>query len=156
MLEIHDYKSGDVITTPCDTTPDSLYILVQGGIEVRVQSMEGMHSIHAHKPGDLANVIAFTGGFRTGICTSLHAVGYTQVLSLPRTKFEALIHTHPTVVYRFTKGLIRYVHSVMHHLNMDLVVLNQQINCSGIQCQMLQGTLHQVSETIHEIETVQG
>jgi CRP-like cAMP-binding protein len=138
LLDVHSYQSGEVIATPCDAEPDSLYFLVHGCIEVRLQSLQGLRTIHVVNPGELANIIAFAGGHTTGVCATLHAVGSTQALSLSRIKFEELIYTQPSVVYRFSQGIVLYVHRIMRHMNSDLAMLNNQITCAGIDCQMRQ------------------
>ncbi len=138
LLAVHTYQSGYVIATPCDAEPDSLYLLVHGCIEVRLQSRQGLRTIHVDNPGELANIIAFAGGHTSGVCATLHAVGSTQALSLSRIKFEELIYTHPSVVYRFSRGIVLYVHHIMRHLNSDLTMLNNQITGTGIEYQMRQ------------------
>jgi CRP-like cAMP-binding protein len=138
LLEIRNYQSGEIIATPCDTESDSLFLLISGCIEVRMQSAEGLHSIQTLNPGDLANVIAFCGGAIAGICTTLHAVGATQAASLKRKTFEDLLYVDSFVVYRFSRGIVRYVYNVMRHLNSNLIELNEQIHCDGIYCQLHQ------------------
>ena len=137
ILDVHDYRAGEVIATSCDSVPDNLYLLVSGSIEVRVRSKEGLNSFRVINPGELANVLAFTGGTITGVCTSLHAEDDTRVLSLRRSRFEKLIFTHPSVVYRFSLGLIRYIHRVMRLLNTDLIKLEEKIVCPGMLCRMV-------------------
>jgi signal-transduction protein with cAMP-binding, CBS, and nucleotidyltransferase domain len=141
ILDVHNYQSGEVIATPCDAEPESLYLLVHGCIEVRLQSLQGLRTIHVVNPGELANIIAFAGGHTSGVCATLHAVGLTRALSLSRIRYEQLIYTHPSVVYRFSQGLVRYVHHIMRHLNTDLAVLNKQITCTGVDFQMRQGSV---------------
>jgi hypothetical protein len=60
---------------------------------------------------------------------------------LSRIKYEELIYSHPILVYRFSQGLVRYVHHIMRHLNTDLAVLNKQITCTGVDYQMRQGSV---------------
>jgi hypothetical protein len=38
-------------------------------------------------------------------------------LSLERAKFETLINSHPMIVYKVMRGVVRNVHSIVRHMN---------------------------------------
>jgi len=128
-MNLNDYRSGELIAASGDGVADSLYLLVSGGLEIRVQSREGLNSFNLGTPGDLANVIAFAGGGAAGVSTALRATGETRVLSLSRSSFEELIFTHPLLVYRMSQALVRYIHGVACFLSVDLDRLAQRIAC---------------------------
>lgn len=113
LFDVENYKAGEVIAKPGDARPDNLYILVHGGIDVKIVSEDGDFSIHVLQPGDLAGMITFVGGLSAQISATLYAVGDTQVLSLERAKFETLINSHPLIVYRFMRGLARSMHGIV-------------------------------------------
>jgi CRP-like cAMP-binding protein len=117
LFEVQEYKSGEAIVQPGDARPDQLYVLMHGEIEVRIKSGEGESIIHVFKPGDLAGMITFAGGAATQISSALYAVGNTQVLSLERDKFENLINSHPMIVYRVMRGVVRNTHSIARREN---------------------------------------
>src|SRR3989338_2495233 len=110
LFEIQDYKAGQAIVRPGVDQPDNLYILAHGEIEVKIQSSEGEAAIHVLKPGDLAGIITFAGGTSAHVSAILCAIGDTKVLSMPRAKFEMLINTHPMIVYKVMRGVVRDVH----------------------------------------------
>jgi CRP-like cAMP-binding protein len=139
MLVVDDFSSGDLICLPKGIFQDSLFIVVSGGVEVRLTSQEGVLTVHVAKPGDIANTIAFMGGSRFGIDTRLYAEGATKLLRLDRNKLEEHIYTHPIMVYRLTRGISRYVHGRLRHLSGEVAVLNQLITCAVVEPQMLQG-----------------
>ena len=127
LFEIKDYKSGQVIVKPGDEHPDNLYILAHGDIEVRIESKGQDSIIHVLKPGDLAGIITFVGGAASDISATLCAVGDTKVLSLEREKFETLINSHPMMVYKVMRGVVRNVHGIVRSVNSQSKELSNYI-----------------------------
>ncbi|MDH2915455.1 MAG: cyclic nucleotide-binding domain-containing protein [Gallionella sp.] len=154
MLVADDFSAGDLICLPKGIFQDSLFIVMSGGIEVRLNSPEGVLTVHAIKPGDIANTIAFMGGNRFGIDSRLYAEGATSVLRLDRNKLEEHLYTHPVLVYRLTRGITRYVHGRLRYLSGELTSLNQLITCADIEPQMRQGDA--VTRAMSSSELVMG
>ena len=127
LFEIQDYKAGQAIIRPGFDQPDNLYILAHGEIQVKIQSSEGEAAIHVLKPGDLAGIITFAGGTSEHISATLSAVGDTKLLSLPKAKFETLINTHPMIVYKVMRGVVRDVHGIVRRMNAQSVELSNYI-----------------------------
>ncbi len=126
IAEVKDLKAGDSLVAPGDSH-ESLLILAHGNIEVSVQSGEEQVTLHVLKPGDLAGVIGFVGGSANQVSASLHAMGDVRVLSLDRKRFEALVASHPTIVYRVMCGLVRNVHGIVRRMNVQSVELSNYI-----------------------------
>lgn len=139
MLVVDEFSAGDLICLPKEDFKDSLFIVMSGGVEVRLTSPEGVLTVHAIKPGDIANTIAFMGGNRYGIDSRLYAEGATRVLRLDRIKLEEHLYTHSALVYRLTRGITRYVHGRLRHLNGEIDSLNHRITSSDVGRQMQQG-----------------
>ncbi len=132
LFEIQEYKAGEVIVQPGDTQYDNLYILASGDIEVRIAGGSGEEStVHVLKPGDLAGMITFAGGAAAHISATLYAVGATKVLSMERVRFEALINSHPKLVYRVMRGIIRNMHGILRRVNSESAELSNYINKIG-------------------------
>ncbi len=127
LFEILDYKAGQAIVRPGVDQADNLYILAHGEIQVMIQSHEGDAAIHVLKPGDLAGIITFAGGTSAHISATLSAVGDTKVLSMPRAKFETLINTHPMIVYKVMRGVVRDVHGIVRRMNAQSAELSNYI-----------------------------
>ncbi len=139
LFELHSYTAGAFISRPVVSETDSLYLLLEGHLEITVQSIEGQLDIHLIKPGDLANIIAFVGG-ANHTSTQLCALESSRVMSLSRRCFEGLACTHPTLVYGVQRGIARYVHNVMRSMNFELNSLSHQV--SGIaSATFLEGSL---------------
>lgn len=128
LLSVRYVDRGDVITKPRDKHADNLFILVQGRVEVLIESEEGLNSIFVVNPGDLAGIITFSGRTISPIKVTVVALEPTQVLSLDRIKFESLIYTHPQLVYRFYQGMVRHTHRLMRHFDSVVADLSEQIS----------------------------
>ena len=127
LFEVKDYKAGQVIVKPGDEHPDNLYILAHGDIEVKIESAGEDSTIHVLKPGDLAGIITFVGGAASDISATLCAIGNTKVLSLERARFETLINSHPMMVYKVMRGVVRNVHGIVRRVNSQSAELSNYI-----------------------------
>ncbi|MDD2915500.1 MAG: cyclic nucleotide-binding domain-containing protein [Gallionella sp.] len=127
LFEVQDFKSGEAIIHPGGEQPDNLYILAHGEIQVNIQSRDGEAAIHVLKPGDLAGIITFAGGTSAHISATLSAIGETKVLSMPRVKFETLINTHPMIMYKVMRGVVRDVHGIVRRMNAQSAELSNYI-----------------------------
>ncbi len=127
LFEVKDYKAGEAITKPSDEKNDNLFILAHGDIEVKILSGNDEATIHILKPGDLAGIITFVGGAASHISATLYAVGDTKVLSLERARFETLINSHPMIVYKVMRGVVRNVHGIVRRMNVQSTELSNYI-----------------------------
>lgn len=127
LFKVQDYKSGEIIVQPGDEQPDNLYILAHGDIAVKIQGGGEESTIHVLKPGDLAGIITFVGGGASDISATLYAVGNTKVLSMNRAEFEKLINSHPKIVYKVMRGVVRNVHGIVRRVNSQSAELSNYI-----------------------------
>jgi len=131
LFEVQEYKASDVIVEPKDDQPDNLYILASGDIDVKIESNGEQSTIHILKPGDLAGMITFAGGAASHVSATLYAVGDTQVVSMSRARFETLINSHPMIVYRVMRGIIRNMHGIVRRVNSESAELSNYIYRTG-------------------------
>jgi CRP-like cAMP-binding protein len=127
LFELQEFKAGEAIVQPGDDQPDNLYILAHGDIEVKIKSGFEESIVHVLKPGDLAGIITFVGGAASDISATLYAVGKTKVLSMSRAKFETLVNSHPMIVYRVMRGVVRNVHGIVRRVNSESAELSNYI-----------------------------
>ena len=127
LFEVKDFNPGDAIVQPGDSMKDNLYILAHGEISVKIQEKSEESTIHVLKPGDLAGIITFVGGAASDISATLHAIGKTKVLSLPRVRFEKLINSHPMIIYKVMRGVVRNVHGIVRRVNTQSAELSKYI-----------------------------
>lgn len=128
MLSVRYVDCGGIITQPRDEHADDLFILVHGRIEVHIESEEGINTLLVVNPGDLAGIITFSGRSTSPIKVIAIALEATQVLCMERARLESLIYTHPQLMYRFYKGMVRHTHRMMRHFNSALIELTKQLS----------------------------
>ncbi len=125
LITVHDLKDGEVLLRE-GQSDSNLYVVVSGGIAVGKQDDAGKWStLHALVPGDFVGELSFMDNeprFAT-----LRAEGATRVFSLNREKFETLLDSHPRVVYKAMRAIMRVVHSIQRRLSMNLVELQNYI-----------------------------
>jgi CRP-like cAMP-binding protein len=61
------------------------------------------------------------------ISATLYAVGKTKVLSMARVEFEKLINSHPMIVYKVMRGVVRNVHGIVRRVNSQSAELSNYI-----------------------------
>jgi CRP/FNR family cyclic AMP-dependent transcriptional regulator len=55
-------------------------------------------------------------------------VGKTKVLSMAREEFEKLINSHPMIVYKVMRGVVRNVHGIVRRVNSQSKELSNYIH----------------------------
>jgi len=58
---------------------------------------------------------------------SLVSIASTRVFGLEREKLESLLPTHPQIVYRVMRAIVRTVHQIQRRLSMQSVELTNYI-----------------------------
>lgn len=75
--------------------------------------------------GDFTNELGFMDG--SVHYASLMARGDTRVLGLERETLESLLATHPDIVYKVMRAIVRAVHQIQRRLSMHTVELTNYI-----------------------------
>lgn len=135
LFDVMSYKAGDLIVQPDDKRqPDDLYILARGEIQVKILSSDGETVIHTLKPGDLAGIITFVGGAPSQHSAALYSIGETQVLSMSSAKFDTLVCSRPMTAHKIMRGIVRYIHGIVRHMNAKSSELSNYIyrNSGGL------------------------
>jgi CRP-like cAMP-binding protein len=105
---------------------ESLFLLRSGRLAVTRDVAGGDQlTLHVMKPGDLAGEMGFITGDEH--IASLHALGETEVLVLPRRRFEELVETHPRLVYEVMRTIARSVHNTLARLNAQFIELQNYV-----------------------------
>ncbi|MBK1700168.1 Crp/Fnr family transcriptional regulator [Thiococcus pfennigii] len=91
-----------------------------GGVERRVYQM---------RPGECAGTRAFIDGSMRK--AGLRAVGDCTVLTLEPEDFEALIESHPRLVYKVMRAIFRITHANLMRVNMESSELRNYVVRNG-------------------------
>jgi len=82
-------------------------------------------TINTLSAGDFVGEMGFMDG--TELYASKVALGDCSVLGLEREKLESVLTTHPEIVYRVMRAIIRVVHQIQRRLSMQQVELSNYI-----------------------------
>ena len=127
LFDVEEFKAGQSLIHPGVEQPENLYILAMGEIQVSIQCSEGEDALHVLKPGDLAGIVTFVGDTSEHISATLSAIGDIKVLSMTKEKFETLIATHPMIVYKVMRGVVRDVHGIVRRMNAQTAEMSNYI-----------------------------
>ncbi len=72
--------------------------------------------------GDLAGELAFLDSRPR--YAALVALGPTRIFSLQRAAMEALLDSHPLIVYRVMRAIARFAHEVLHRSGAQMAEMN--------------------------------
>ena len=124
-IVLRDLAAGDVLVAE-GTSDDHLYLPVHGALAVvRSAGRDDAVTLFTLTPGDLVGELGFIDG--TPHYASLVAIGATRVFSLKREKLEELLLSHPELVYRVMRAIIRTVHQIQRRLSMQSAELANYI-----------------------------
>ena len=125
QVVFRELAAGEVLV-PEGTSDNHLYVIVSGALAV-VRGARNAESttLFTLGTGDFAGEMSFIDA--TAHYASLVAAGPTRVLGLEREKLEALLDSHPQIVYRVMRAIIRTVHVIQRRLAMQSVELTNYI-----------------------------
>lgn len=105
---------------------DALFIIIDGDIVASRDCGGEEHVVLSHlKPGEVAGAMGFIDGGSHS--ATLRASKESHVLSLHRDALEGLLDTHPQLVYKVMKMIIRSVHRTLLRMNQQFVEMNNYI-----------------------------
>ena len=125
LVALRDLKDGDVLVKEGESD-DHLYTIVKGLLcVVKNAGSRDEVTLFDICAGDFADELSFMDG--TEHYASLVARGETRVLGLEREKLESLLGSHPEIVYRVMRAIVRAVHQMQSQLSMQSVELTNYI-----------------------------
>ena len=105
---------------------NSLHVVTQGRLAVVKSDATGEEELlHMLKPGEIAGAMGFVDG--TEHSASLRSIGGSDIFTLERDKLESLITTHPMIVYRVMRAVIRSVHIIVRRMNNQYIQMTNYI-----------------------------
>jgi CRP/FNR family transcriptional regulator, cyclic AMP receptor protein len=114
LIDFRDLKPGDVLVREGERD-NHLYVIVSGAVGV-VKGAGGSEpaTLVTLADGAFVDELSFMDG--TAHYASLVARGDTCVFGLERQKLESLLDTHPQIVYRVMRAIVRAVHQIQRQL----------------------------------------
>lgn len=125
LVSLRDLKQGEVLAKE-GTIDNHIYVILSGTLGV----VKGVGSaaevtINTLSAGDFVGEMGFMDA--SELYASKVALGDTRVLGLERENLESLLDSHPRIVYRVMRAIIRVVHQIQRRLSMQQVELSNYI-----------------------------
>jgi len=126
LVTLRELKDGEVLVTEGESD-SHLYAIVDGLLCV-VKNAGSVDEVTLFSigAGDFADELSFMDD--TLHYASLVARGATCVLGLEREKLESLLTSHPIVVYKVMRAIVKAVHQIQAQLSMQSVELTNYIS----------------------------
>lgn len=125
VISIQHLHDNDILIKE-GAIDDALHIVINGRLAA-TRNTGGdeyvtLHTLHA---GDMAGAMGFIDG--TEHSATLRALCDTDVYTLERKAFESLLESHPALVYKVMRSIIRSVHATLMRMNRQFVEMNNYI-----------------------------
>lgn len=129
VVEVRDYPDGGVLVHEGESSP-TLFVPLSGRISVvKPDELGEPSTLHILGPGDLAGELSFMDGAPR--YASMIASGPVRCLTLDRNRFEELLATHPVVVYKAMRAIMRVAHRVQRRLSRQMVDMQHYVYRTG-------------------------
>lgn len=124
-LTFRDLETGEVLVTE-GTSDNHLYVIVKGTLGiVKNHGTPDAVTLFAQSAGDFVGELSFIDGTRH--YASVVALAPTRVFGLERERLEALLPTHPEIVYHVMRAIVRTVHEIQRRISMQSAELANYI-----------------------------
>jgi CRP-like cAMP-binding protein len=124
-IHFRDLESDEILVGE-GSSDNHLYVIVRGALGVvRNAGTPERITLLTLTPGDLVGELSFID--ETRHYASLIAMGPTQVFGLERERLESLLSTHPEIVYRVMRAIVRTVHEIQRRISMHAAELTNYI-----------------------------
>ncbi len=125
VVSLRDLKQGETLAHE-GTVDNHLYVVIRGALGV-IKNAGAAHAVTVNTlaPGDFTGEMGFMDG--TELYASKIALSDAQVLGIEREKLESLLVSHPEIVYRVMRVIIRVVHQIQRRMAMQQVELANYI-----------------------------
>lgn len=129
IVEIRDCRDGEVLVEEGESN-SHLYIPISGKIEITKKDEHGEWNVlHTLRAGELAGELSFMDGEPRYARLAAH--GPTRVLVLDRPRFEELLVSHPIVVYKAMRAIMRVAHHVQRRLSLQMADMQHYLYKTG-------------------------
>ncbi|KOR27773.1 hypothetical protein TI03_06195 [Achromatium sp. WMS1] len=123
ISEIKALKDGEYLAVEGEED-GYLYVVISGILVVLKNMPEGGQEVLCRLAQyEIAGISGFADKQKR--LADMRSSGVTEVLAIPKSSFESLIKTHPTVVYHVMCALVRESLEIVKHLDDNLVELTE-------------------------------
>jgi CRP/FNR family transcriptional regulator, cyclic AMP receptor protein len=125
LIALRDLRDGEILVSE-GQSDNHLYAIIKGALcVIKNAGSADEVTLVTMSAGDFADELGFMDGAKH--YASLMARGETRVLGIEREKLESLLPTHPDIVYKVMRAIIRAVHQIQKQLSMQSAELSSYI-----------------------------
>jgi CRP-like cAMP-binding protein len=125
LMRPRDLSDGEFLTTE-GGRDDSLHVLLEGKLEVVKKAGAGeTATLGILRQGELAGELSFIDGAPHTV--GLRALCDSRVFTLDREAFEGLVESHPHIVYKVMRAIVRSAHRTLSRMNIEFIELSNYI-----------------------------
>ncbi|MGF1613018.1 MAG: Crp/Fnr family transcriptional regulator [Gammaproteobacteria bacterium] len=103
----------------------TLFVLIEGRIDVVTLAGHSEVTVYQMRGGECAGTRAFVDG--SARKAALRAVGKSTVLTLEPGDLEALLESHPRIVYKVMRAIFRTTHTNLTRVNLERAELRNYV-----------------------------
>jgi len=124
-ITVRDLTPGEVLVHE-GTSDDHLYGVLEGTLgHIKSEGTVNAVTLNTVGAGEFSGELSFIDGLpRYG---SLTALGPTCVFGLKRSALESLVESHPLIVYRVMRSIVRAAHEIQRRLSLQATELSNYI-----------------------------
>jgi CRP/FNR family transcriptional regulator, cyclic AMP receptor protein len=128
QMGVQALKQGEVLVREGEQRR-TLFVLAEGRLNVCKVVGEHEETVYQMRTGECAGTRAFIDGStrRAALCADTDGT----VLTLEPADFEALIDSHPRVVYKVMRAIFRITHSNLMRMNLESAEMRNYLMKSG-------------------------
>jgi CRP/FNR family cyclic AMP-dependent transcriptional regulator len=115
-MNVRHLEDGELVVKEGEAD-NTLFVLIEGKLAVTGTVLGQELVVYTMKPGECAGTRAFVD--RTPRKATLRSVGKTTVYTLKPEAFEAMLETHPRIVYKVMRALFRITHTNLMRMNLE-------------------------------------
>jgi CRP/FNR family transcriptional regulator, cyclic AMP receptor protein len=127
QTHVRALADGDILVHEGESRR-TLFILAEGRLDVTRVTGDDEISLYQMQRGECAGTRAFVDG--SPRAAGLRAVGHSTVLTLEPDAFEALLETHPQVVFKVMRALFRITRTNLMRMNQESAQLRNYVTRS--------------------------
>ncbi|MBK1716397.1 Crp/Fnr family transcriptional regulator [Thiocystis violacea] len=121
-------KIGETLVTE-DEDRRTLFVLAEGRLCVCKSVGGAEETVYQMRAGECAGTRAFVDGSRRR--AALRAEGDVTVLTLEPADFEAMVETHPRLIYKVMRAFFRITHGNLMRMNLESAEMRNYLLKTG-------------------------
>ena len=125
VIQIRDLVDKEVLLEEgrCD---ENLHVVIQGTLMVTKTNNHKEEVLAVLHEDSIVGAMGFVDGMAHS--ASVHSLGKTRIFTVERKRLEAILESHPDIVYHLMRAIVRTAHSIVKSMNHQHVQLTNYVS----------------------------